>query len=206
MESRTPAREDERRLGGLLRDPRHGGVHSLKDQQHPHEHGKWRRVRRSLLWAFNSPRPRQVAASSRLAGSAGTSLASAGADSVVTVTSTMNNVHVVVSDIEGQVVSKCSGGMVGLKHRARANPMSAVEIARKAAEKAVARGFSLAHVRLKGPSRGRSTILQVRGRACCGNRALFRRLPFLPPPPRSPGPRRGRPSHSRHPGRHPLPN
>ena len=73
----------------------------------------------------------------------------------------MNNIHVVVSNVEGQVVSKCSGGMIGLKHRARATPLAGVEIARKAAEKAVALGFSLAHVHLKGPSKGRGQILQV---------------------------------------------
>ena len=74
----------------------------------------------------------------------------------------MNNIHVVVSNIEGEVVSKCSGGMIGLKHRARSTPVAAVEIARKAAEKAVKKGFSLAHLRLKGPSRARGMMLQVR--------------------------------------------
>lgn len=78
----------------------------------------------------------------------------------------MNNVHCVVSDIEGQVVSKCSGGMVGLKHRARAAPLAGIEISRKAVEKAVARGFSLAHVRLKGPSRGRGQLLQASPPRC----------------------------------------
>ena len=83
---------------------------------------------------------------------------------IMTITTTMNNIHVVVSDVEGQVVSKCSGGMIGLKHRARSTPLAAVDIAKRAAEKAVARGFSLAHVRLKGPSKSRSSILQ----ASCG--------------------------------------
>lgn len=96
--------------------------------------------------------------------------AAAVADSVVHVSCTMNNVHVTVSDLEGQVVARASGGMLGHKHRARATPQAASEVAQQAAAKAVAAGHQAAHVQLKGPSRGRGQIL--RGIMGAGMRVL----------------------------------
>ena len=81
-------------------------------------------------------------------------------DSIVTITTTMNNVHVCVADIDGQVISKVSGGNLGYKHRQRASPTAAMEIGTKAAEKAYAAGFRLCHLRLKGPSSGRAGALR----------------------------------------------
>ena len=82
------------------------------------------------------------------------------ADSTVTVTATMNNIHVVVSNVDGQIVSKFSGGMCGHKHRQRTSPLAAVEIGEKAAKKAFDAGHRIAHVHVKGPSRGRGQILR----------------------------------------------
>lgn len=82
------------------------------------------------------------------------------ADSTVTVTATLNNIHVVVSNIDGQIVSKFSGGMVGQKHRQRTNPSAAAEIGEKAAKKAYDAGHRIAHVHVKGPSRSRGVILR----------------------------------------------
>jgi small subunit ribosomal protein S11 len=100
----------------------------------------------------------QVASANRIAGAA--TATATGPDSVVVIKSTMNNTHVVISTIDGEVISKCSGGNVGLKHRARATPQAGLEIAKKAAEKAVLKGYALAHVEMKGPSRGRGQVLQ----------------------------------------------
>jgi len=82
------------------------------------------------------------------------------ADSTITVTSTMNNVHVVVSNVDGQVVSKCSGGMCGHKHRQRASAEAAVEVGEKAAKKAFDAGHRISHLHVKGPSRGRGGVLR----------------------------------------------
>lgn len=84
----------------------------------------------------------------------------AAADSFVTVTCTMNNIHVCVSNIEGAVVTKLSGGNLGYKHRARATPVAAVELGTAAAKKAVEAGHSLAHLRFKGPSAGRTGVMR----------------------------------------------
>jgi len=81
-------------------------------------------------------------------------------DSVVLVNTTMNNIHACVSDLDGQVVASCSGGMVGQKHRARASVVSARDVGVSIAKKAAEKGFQLSHVHLKGPSTGRSQLLR----------------------------------------------
>jgi len=81
-------------------------------------------------------------------------------DSVVHVNCTMNNIVVSVSTLDGEVISRCSGGMIGLKHRARASASAATDIAKNAAQKAVEKGFKITEVRLKGPSRSRGQILR----------------------------------------------
>lgn len=82
------------------------------------------------------------------------------ADTIVRVSSTMNNIYVTVSDIEGRVVSRASGGMLGLKHRQRATPQAGQAVAEQAVNKAVAAGHKVASVEMKGPSRGRGQILR----------------------------------------------
>jgi small subunit ribosomal protein S11 len=82
------------------------------------------------------------------------------ADSFIRVVSTGNNVHVAVSDIEGGVISRSSGGMVGFKHRNRASPQAMQAAAREAAKRAVAEGYRRAHLELRGPSSGRGELLQ----------------------------------------------
>jgi small subunit ribosomal protein S11 len=72
----------------------------------------------------------------------------------------MNNIVVSVSTLDGNVVSRCSGGVLGLRHRARASPAAGTDIARAAAQKAFERGFRVAHVHLKGPSRARGQVLR----------------------------------------------
>lgn len=72
----------------------------------------------------------------------------------------MSNVHVCVSTLDGNVVSKASSGMLGYKHRLRNGPMAGKEVAELACKKAFESGHRLAHVHVKGPSRSRSVILR----------------------------------------------
>ena len=98
--------------------------------------------------------------SSSSASSSSSSSSSSQVDNVVHVNCTMNNIVVSVSTLDGEVISRCSGGMIGLKHRARASASAATDIARSAAQKAVEKGFKVTEVRLKGPSRSRGQILR----------------------------------------------
>ena len=123
---------------------------------------------------LNSPSPIKIATSSRVplvsssssttATSSSTSSSSTSSsnqvDSIVHVNCTMNNIVVSVSTLDGEVISRCSGGMIGLKHRARASASAATDIAKNAAQKAVEKGFKVTEVRLKGPSRSRGQILR----------------------------------------------
>ena len=88
------------------------------------------------------------------------SASTAAADSVVHVSCTINNILVSVSTLDGNVISRCSGGMLGLRHRQRASGSAATDIARQACQKAVEAGFKVAHVHLKGPSRSRGQALR----------------------------------------------
>jgi small subunit ribosomal protein S11 len=124
---------------------------------------------------LNSPSPIKIATSSRVplvsssssttaTSSSSTSSSSTSSsnqvDSIVHVNCTMNNIVVSVSTLDGEVISRCSGGMIGLKHRARASASAATDIAKNAAQKAVEKGFKVTEVRLKGPSRSRGQILR----------------------------------------------
>ena len=81
-------------------------------------------------------------------------------DSVVHVTCTMNNIHACISNLDGQVISKASGGLLGFKHRERASADAAKSIGETISKKAVEAGYRLAHVKVSGPSRGRSSMLR----------------------------------------------
>jgi small subunit ribosomal protein S11 len=101
-----------------------------------------------------------IVASAALPAAAAAAAAARMPDSVVTVNATMNNIHACVSNLDGQVVSKGSGGVLGLKHRARATPEAARDIGEQIARKAYDLGYRVSHIRLKGPSRGRSQVLR----------------------------------------------
>ena len=101
-----------------------------------------------------------AATTSSSSASSSSSSSSSQVDNVVHVNCTMNNIVVSVSTLDGEVISRFSGGMIGLKHRARASASAATDIARSAAQKAVEKGFKVTEVRLKGPSRSRGQILR----------------------------------------------
>ena len=81
-------------------------------------------------------------------------------DSIVHVNSTMNNIQITISNLEGETISRSSGGVLGYKHRQRASPQAAKEMAEQAAAKAVTAGYKVAHVEVKGPSRGRGVLIR----------------------------------------------
>jgi small subunit ribosomal protein S11 len=109
--------------------------------------------------AASAAAPAAGAAAARAAGGA---RAAATADARVRVAATANNVHVTISDLEGRVVSRASGGMVlASKHRARASPAAGAAAVGAAAAKAYAAGHRLAHLELAGPSRGRGGLLRA---------------------------------------------
>jgi ribosomal protein S11 len=113
-------------------------------------------LRSRITSIFNAAAPAAAAAEAAAAAQA----AARTADSFITVTSTMNNLHVCVSDIEGQVISKMSGGHLGYKHRARASPEVAQQLGAAIAKRAVQHGFTVAHLRFKGPSGGRTGVIR----------------------------------------------
>ena len=98
------------------------------------------------------------AAASRPAAAA--AAASRLADAVVVMRSTANNIHACASTLDGAVVSAASGGLLGYKHRARASPVAARDIGEAVARRAAEAGHRVAHLRLKGPSRGRAQMLR----------------------------------------------
>jgi small subunit ribosomal protein S11 len=108
-----------------------------------------------------APLPRAPAAPAAASAPSGSGGSGAGAaDSVVHVNVTMNNIVVSVATLDGNVVSRCSGGVLGLRHRQRASPAAGTDIARAAAQKAFERGFRVSRVHLKGPSRARGQVLR----------------------------------------------
>ena len=82
------------------------------------------------------------------------------ADSVIRVSAKRNNIHVTVSDLEGRVISRSSGGMVGHKHRERASPEASQACAEDACKKAVGKGYKFSHLEMKGNSAGRGQVLR----------------------------------------------
>lgn len=101
-----------------------------------------------------------MASAGAKAASAAAAAAARAPDSVVVVNSTLNNIHACVSNLDGQVISKSSGGILGLKHRQRATPEAARDIGEAISKKAYEAGYRVAHVELKGPSKGRSMVLR----------------------------------------------
>lgn len=101
-----------------------------------------------------------MAAAMKPASAAAAAAAAKAPDSVVLINCTMNNIHVCVSNLDGAVIAKCSGGVLGYKHRLRTSPLAAKEMGENVAKKAIDQGFRMAHVHMKGPSRNRSQVLR----------------------------------------------
>lgn len=82
------------------------------------------------------------------------------ADSFVRVSSSKNNMQITVSDLEGRVISRSTGGMVSFKHRERASAEASEAATQQAVAKAVAKGFKMCHLEMKGNSSARGQVLR----------------------------------------------
>ena len=86
---------------------------------------------------------------------------------VVHIESTFNNTRVTISDMQGNVLSWCTGGKLGHKGNRKATAYVAQLIAQDAAKKAMTSfGMKEVEVELKGPGAGRESA--VRGIAAAG--------------------------------------
>lgn len=73
----------------------------------------------------------------------------------VYVYSTLNNIHVAVTDHQGNVISKSSGGSVGFKGANRGSMLAGQKAGFVAGKNAMEKGVSSVHVFLKGFGNGR---------------------------------------------------
>lgn len=74
--------------------------------------------------------------------------------------STFNNTIVTMTDMQGNVITWCSGGMVGFKGSRKSTPFAARQAAQRAAQMAVDSGMSEVDVYVKGPGPGREAAIR----------------------------------------------
>jgi small subunit ribosomal protein S11 len=80
---------------------------------------------------------------------------------VVSITATLNNTHVVVSDLSGQVLTWASGGTAGFKGAREATPYAAQITSEQAVSKAkTLHNVERAHVYVKGIGSGREQAIR----------------------------------------------
>ena len=71
----------------------------------------------------------------------------------------MNNTIIHITDITGaETIAFASGGMVCDKDMDKGKPFTAMKVARKAAEKALAAGITGIHIRMRAPGGNKSRI------------------------------------------------
>ena len=75
--------------------------------------------------------------------------------------SNFNNTVITISDLEGNVVSWASSGVVGFKGSKKGTPFAAQSAAEKAALAAKEHGMSQVDVLVKGPGPGRETAIRA---------------------------------------------
>lgn len=80
---------------------------------------------------------------------------------VVHVNSTFNNTLITISDVQGNVVSWSSAGMMGFKGSRKSTPYAAQIAAEDAGKKAQEHGMKELDVRVKGPGSGRESALRA---------------------------------------------
>jgi small subunit ribosomal protein S11 len=74
--------------------------------------------------------------------------------------STFNNTIVTMTDMQGNVITWCSGGMVGFRGSRKSTPFAARQAAQRAAQMAVDNGMSEVDVFVKGPGPGREAAIR----------------------------------------------
>jgi small subunit ribosomal protein S11 len=80
---------------------------------------------------------------------------------VAVVNSTFNNTLITISDVQGNVVSWSSAGMMGFKGSRKSTPYAAQIAAEDAGRKAQDHGMKELDVRVKGPGSGRESALRA---------------------------------------------
>ncbi|MCH7567812.1 MAG: 30S ribosomal protein S11 [Nanoarchaeota archaeon] len=71
--------------------------------------------------------------------------------------SSFNNTIVHITDLAGNTISRVSGGMVTKHDRLKANPTTAMFVAKRAAERARDVGINNLYIRIKGKTRATGT-------------------------------------------------
>lgn len=80
---------------------------------------------------------------------------------IVHVQSTFNNTHVTVTDMQGNVITSSSAGVMGFKGARQSTPYAAQMAAEDAVTKAQKHGLKEVEVRVKGPGSGRESALRA---------------------------------------------
>ncbi len=76
--------------------------------------------------------------------------------------STFNNTHISITDMDGNIISKCSTGVVGFSGTKKGTPFAAQQASENAAKKAIDTvGMSSVVVFVKGPGSGRETAIRA---------------------------------------------
>ena len=82
-------------------------------------------------------------------------------EAIVSITATLNNTHVVVSDLGGQVLTWATGGTAGFKGAREATPYAAQITSEQAVGKAkTLHGVEKAHIYVKGIGAGREQAIR----------------------------------------------
>ena len=79
----------------------------------------------------------------------------------VYVNSTFNNTIVTITDVQGNVISWSSAGMMGFKGSRKSTPYAAQMAAEDAGKRAQDHGMKELNVRIKGPGSGRESALRA---------------------------------------------
>lgn len=81
----------------------------------------------------------------------------------VHITTSFNNNHIVFTDMQGNVISSCSSGMLGLKSSKKSTPFAAQTCVETAAKTALDSGMKSVEVYVKGPGNGRESAIRCLG-------------------------------------------
>ncbi len=72
-----------------------------------------------------------------------------------------NNTIVTITDTQGNTISWCSAGRLGLRGSRRSTPYAAQQIAELAAQEAIPHGLRSVEVYVKGPGAGRESAIRA---------------------------------------------
>ncbi|KAI8475742.1 MAG: hypothetical protein J3K34DRAFT_365445 [Monoraphidium minutum] len=82
-------------------------------------------------------------------------------EGVVHINCSLNNTHIVLTDLQGLVQTYTSGGSVGFKNANKSTPLAAERAAAELAKRALEKGFFSVSVRLRGMGRNKQVAVQA---------------------------------------------